>query len=299
MSGLALAKSKWGPGKAPRMVHDHAGEMALVARIKNGEEAKQRLVEIYWERIRQTAEGYYRPGMHMDVDDLTQEGAAALLQAAVDYEPDSGRNFVEWVSAAISNGVRRAIFNGERTVRIPSNIELDIARVLKRQEKLEEELGRKPTVKELAQAVSRHNDWPHQRYWGRASVDRLTGRWCRIPRLADNDDLINDLFWIFNWLAVASLEEVDTGAIEDLDAGDLTDEVARSILSETIRRELDLLPEEERRILELRFGFEGDPWRLEKIGQELDLTRERVRQLEGGALNKLAAYATYWPYSFV
>ena len=58
---------------------------------------------------------------------------------------------------------------------------------------------------------------------------------------------------------------------------------------ESVRRALDALPERERRILELRFGFEGEPWTLEAIGHELDLTRERVRQLEGQALARLGA----------
>jgi RNA polymerase primary sigma factor len=60
-------------------------------------------------------------------------------------------------------------------------------------------------------------------------------------------------------------------------------------LNQTVRRALDALPERERRILELRFGFDGEPWTLEAIGHELDLTRERVRQLEGQALARLAA----------
>jgi RNA polymerase primary sigma factor len=56
-----------------------------------------------------------------------------------------------------------------------------------------------------------------------------------------------------------------------------------------VRKALEALPERERRILELRFGFEGEPWTLEAIGHELDLTRERVRQLEGQALARLGA----------
>ena len=58
-----------------------------------------------------------------------------------------------------------------------------------------------------------------------------------------------------------------------------------------MRRALDALPERERRILELRFGFEGEPWTLEAIGHELDLTRERVRQLEARALRELRSVA--------
>jgi len=67
------------------------------------------------------------------------------------------------------------------------------------------------------------------------------------------------------------------------------DEAEESLRKQGVRRALDALPERERRILELRFGFEGEPWTLEAIGHELDLTRERVRQLEGQALSRLAA----------
>ena len=66
-------------------------------------------------------------------------------------------------------------------------------------------------------------------------------------------------------------------------------EAEESLRRQGVRRALDALPERERRILELRFGFEGEPWTLEAIGHELDLTRERVRQLEGQALSRLAA----------
>src|SRR5262249_61949280 len=62
-----------------------------------------------------------------------------------------------------------------------------------------------------------------------------------------------------------------------------------SLRRQGVRRALEALPERERRILELRFGFEGEPWTLEAIGNELDLTRERVRQLEGQALSRLGA----------
>src|SRR5207245_3600568 len=73
----------------------------------------------------------------------------------------------------------------------------------------------------------------------------------------------------------------------DREAVDPFDEAAESLRRQNIRKALDALPERERRILELRFGFEGEPWTLEAIGHELDLTRERVRQLEGQALSRL------------
>jgi len=73
------------------------------------------------------------------------------------------------------------------------------------------------------------------------------------------------------------------------EAADPFDEAEESLRRQGVRRALDALPERERRILELRFGFEGEPWTLEAIGNELDLTRERVRQLEGQALARLGA----------
>ena len=85
----------------------------------------------------------------------------------------------------------------------------------------------------------------------------------------------------------------DEGELGDLfadrEAADPFDEAEESLRRQNIRKALDALPERERRILELRFGFEGEPWTLEAIGHELDLTRERVRQLEGQALSRLAA----------
>ena len=85
----------------------------------------------------------------------------------------------------------------------------------------------------------------------------------------------------------------DEGELGDLfadrEAADPFDEAEESLRRQGVRRALDALPERERRILELRFGFEGEPWTLEAIGHELDLTRERVRQLEAQALARLAA----------
>jgi RNA polymerase primary sigma factor len=97
--------------------------------------------------------------------------------------------------------------------------------------------------------------------------------------------------------AVLSLNQ-RTGAEEESELGELlpddegVDPVAEaeeSLRREGVRRALGDLPERERRILELRFGFDGDPWTLEAIGRELDMTRERVRQLEAQALARMEA----------
>ncbi len=85
------------------------------------------------------------------------------------------------------------------------------------------------------------------------------------------------------------IQHVDDDLFADREAPDPFDEAEESLRRQNIRKALDALPERERRILELRFGFDGEPWTLEAIGHELDLTRERVRQLESQALSRLAA----------
>ena len=77
--------------------------------------------------------------------------------------------------------------------------------------------------------------------------------------------------------------------LPDHEAADPFEEAERSLRHQQIRRALDALPNRERRILELRFGFEGDPRTLGAVGRELDLTRERIRQLEAQALARLAS----------
>jgi RNA polymerase primary sigma factor len=89
---------------------------------------------------------------------------------------------------------------------------------------------------------------------------------------------------------VGSDDEGELGHLfADREAADPFDEAEESLRRQGVRKALDALPDRERRILGLRFGFEGEPWTLEAIGHELDLTRERVRQLEAQALARLAA----------
>ena len=75
----------------------------------------------------------------------------------------------------------------------------------------------------------------------------------------------------------------------DYEAPDPFDEVEESLRRQNIRKAFDALPERGRRIIELRFGFEGEPWTLEAIGREFDVTRERIRHLERHALRRLSA----------
>ena len=126
--------------------------------------------------------------------------------------------------------------------------------------RLEVELGREATKEELAEATGlplQHVEEALGAAHASVSLNQTVG--------ADDEGELGDLF-------------------ADREAADPFDEAEESLRRQGVRRALDALPERERRILELRFGFEGEPWTLEAIGHELDLTRERVRQLEGQAL---------------
>ena len=131
--------------------------------------------------------------------------------------------------------------------------------------RLEVELGREATRAELAEATGlpiQHVDEALSAAQASVSLNQTVG--------ADDEGELGDLF-------------------ADREAADPFDEAEESLRRQGVRRALDALPERERRILELRFGFEGELWTLEAIGHELDLTRERVRQLESQALARLAA----------
>ncbi len=111
-------------------------------------------------------------------------------------------------------------------------------------------------------------------WWIRQSVQRAVANHARTIRVP---------------VHVVERQQKLSRAFADREAADPFDEAEESLRRQGVRKALDALPERERRILELRFGFEGEPWTLEAIGHELDLTRERVRQLEGQALARLAA----------
>src|SRR5215203_949666 len=131
-------------------------------------------------------------------------------------------------------------------------------------------------------------------WWIRQSVQRAVANHARTIRVPVHVvERQQKLSRAARRLEVELGREATKGELGDLfadrEAADPFDEAEESLRKQGVRRALDALPERERRILELRFGFEGEPWTLEAIGHELDLTRERVRQLEAQALARLSA----------
>ena len=239
-------------------------EVTLAKSIERGDLlAKRRMIESNLRLVVSIAKGYR--GLGVPFLDLIQEGTLGLNRAVEKFDWRRGFKFSTYATWWIRQSVQRAVANHARTIRVPVHVVERQQKLSRAARRLEVELGREATKEELAEATGlpmQHVDEALGAAQASVSLNQTVG--------ADDEGELGDLF-------------------ADREAADPFEEADESLRRQGVRKALDALPERERRILELRFGFDGEPWTLEAIGHELDLTRERVRQLEAQALARLSA----------
>ncbi|HCI73794.1 MAG TPA: RNA polymerase sigma factor RpoD [Lachnospiraceae bacterium] len=248
-------------GQVPLLTSDQ--EIALAKRVEQGDEdAKRQLEEANLRLVVSIAKHY--TGHGMSLMDLIQEGSLGLIRAVEKYDYKKGFRFSTYATWWIRQSITRAIADQGRTIRIPVHMVENINKVNRAARDLVQKLGRDPTPEELAKEAH-------------MSVERIR----EIQRISREPVSM----------------ETPVGDEEDSSLGDFirddttphpADEAARTMLREQIREILSDLTEREQQVLRLRYGLDDHHSRtLEEVGKQLNVTRERIRQIEAKALRKL------------
>jgi RNA polymerase primary sigma factor len=245
----------------------HREEIDLSKRAKVGDEkARQRLIEKNLRLVVSVAKKYR--GYGLPFEDLIQEGNVGLIKAVEKYDPDRGYRFATYATWWIWQAVGRAVADKGRTIRVPGNKTLKIRKMGRTYNELSAELGREPTDKEVAEQLKWSLDEVH------TVKNILPDAMSLNKRLGSAEDAseVGDL-----------MEDVQAPDIP----GAVIQEMENAQLHEAIER---LLSERAHYILVRRYGLDNrEPANLAKLSEELDISKERVRQIQLEAERMLKA----------
>jgi RNA polymerase primary sigma factor len=240
-----------------------AEEVELAKKIERGDRrAKERMINSNLRLVVSIAKRYR--GRGLSFGDLIQEGVIGLNRAVEKFDWRKGFKFSTYATWWIRQACQRAIANQSRTIRVPAHVHERRAKLARSGRQFEAEHGRDPTIEELAGL----SGYEHQHV-----AEALGAVEASVSlNLAVGDEGGGELGDLF----------------ADPEALDPAEEAAGAVQRSRVRAALATLPEHERRVLELRFGFQGEQQSLDAVAHELGLSRERVRQLEQQALAELA-----------